>query len=146
MNRYAYTLYTLMALGLSTPGQTAEVEVKMLNKGTEGTMVFEPMLVHVQSGDTVHFKATDKGHNVVSLAGMLPDGVPSFKSKLGQDFKVTFDKTGIYGYSCPPHFPMGMVGAVVVGQAGNLETAKAATAKMPAKAKARFEKIFAGIK
>ena len=41
----------------------AEVEVKMLNKGTEGAMVFEPALVKVEPGDTVKFVATDKGHN-----------------------------------------------------------------------------------
>ena len=40
----------------------AEVEVKMLNKGAEGMMVFEPALVKIAPGDTVKFVATDNGH------------------------------------------------------------------------------------
>ena len=50
----------------------AEVEVKMLNKGVEGAMVFEPALVKVAPGDTVKFVATDKGHNAETIKGMLP--------------------------------------------------------------------------
>ena len=55
----------------------AEVEVKMLNKGTEGMMVFEPALVKIASGDTVKFIAADKGHNAETIKGMLPaDATP----------------------------------------------------------------------
>ena len=60
----------------------AEIEVKMLNKGAEGLMVFEPALVKVAPGDTVKFVATDKGHNAETIKGMLSAGV-SLEKALG---------------------------------------------------------------
>jgi plastocyanin len=52
----------------------AEIEVKMLNKGEKGTMVFEPDFVSAAPGDTIRFVPTDKGHNVETIKGMLPEG------------------------------------------------------------------------
>ena len=49
---------TMLALAL--PAGAAEFEVKMLNKGAEGAMVFEPSLLKIAPGDTVKFLATDK--------------------------------------------------------------------------------------
>ena len=103
----------------------AEVEVKMLNKGSEGAMVFEPALVKVAPGDTVKFVATDKGHNAETIKGMLPADATPFLGKNGEDVAVTFDKPGIYGVKCLPHYGMGMVAMVVVGTPTNLEEAKA---------------------
>jgi plastocyanin len=61
---------TLAMTGLAA---AAEIEVKMLNKGSDGgMMVFEPALVKVEPGDTVNFIATDKGHNAEAIKGMLP--------------------------------------------------------------------------
>ena len=93
----------------------AEVEVKMLNKGAEGAMVFEPALVKVAPGDTVKFVATDKGHNAETIKGMLPADATPFLGKNGEDVAVTFDKPGVYGVKCLPHYGMGMVAMVVVG-------------------------------
>ena len=84
----------------------AEIEVKMLNKGAEGAMVFEPALVKIAPGDTVRFVATDKGHNAESIKGMLPADATSFVGKNGEDVAVTFDKAGIYGVKCLPHYGM----------------------------------------
>jgi pseudoazurin len=103
----------------------AEVEVKMLNKGAEGAMVFEPALIKVAPGDTVKFISTDKGHNAETIKGMLPADAPPFLGKLGQDVAVTFDKPGVYGVKCLPHYGMGMVAMVVVGTPTNLDEAKA---------------------
>jgi pseudoazurin len=103
----------------------AEIEVKMLNKGTEGAMVFEPALIKVAPGDTVKFVATDKGHNAETIKGMLPADAPPFLGKLGADVAVTFDKPGVYGVKCLPHYGMGMVAMVVVGTPTNLDEAKA---------------------
>ena len=47
-----------LSLFLST-AFAAEYEVKMLNNGTEGMMVFEPAVLKVAVGDTVKFVATD---------------------------------------------------------------------------------------
>ena len=103
----------------------AEIEVKMLNKGNEGMMVFEPALVKIAPGDTVKFVATDKGHNAETIKGMLPADATPFLGKSGEDVAVTFDKPGIYGVKCLPHYGMGMVAMVVVGAPVNLDEAKA---------------------
>jgi pseudoazurin len=103
----------------------AEVEVKMLNKGAEGAMVFEPALVKIAPGDTVKFVATDKGHNAETIKGMLPTDATPFLGKNGEDVVVTFDKPGVYGVKCLPHYGMGMVALVVVGTPDNVDAAKA---------------------
>lgn len=139
--RKVIMLGTLVAaLGLSGAAQAAEVEVKMLNKGTDGVMVFEPALVKVNPGDTVRFVATDKGHNAEIIETMKPDGAASFVGKMNEDVSVTFDKPGVYGYKCKPHYGMGMVGLVVVGEAANLDQAK--TTSHPGKAKTAFASLF----
>jgi pseudoazurin len=128
------------ALGFAGAAGAAEVEVKMLNKGTEGVMVFEPAFVKINPGDTVKFVATDKGHNVETVDGMLPEGGTKFVGKSNEEISVTFDKAGVYGYKCKPHYGMGMVGMVVVGDATNVDQAKAAA--HPGKAKQAFANLF----
>ena len=118
----------------------AEVEVKMLNKGSEGAMVFEPALVKVAPGDTVKFVATDKGHNAETIKGMLPADATPFLGKNGEDVAVTFDKPGIYGVKCLPHYGMGMVAMVVVGTPDNVDAAKAVP--QPGKAKQVMAGLF----
>ncbi|MBM6579833.1 pseudoazurin [Microvirga sp. BT689] len=128
------------ALGFVGAAAAAEVEVKMLNKGTEGVMVFEPALVKINPGDTVKFVAADKGHNVETVDGMLPEGGQKFVGKVNEELAITFDKAGVYGYKCKPHYGMGMVGMVVVGEPTNADQAKAAT--HPGKAKQAFATLF----
>jgi pseudoazurin len=128
------------ALGMAGVAQAAEVEVKMLNKGAAGVMVFEPALVKIAPGDTVKFVAADKGHNVETVETMLPEGAKAFVGKINEEVVVTFDKPGVYGYKCKPHYGMGMVGMVVVGDAANLDQAKAAA--HPGKAKQVFAALF----
>jgi len=128
------------ALGMAGGASAAEVEVKMLNKGADGVMVFEPALVKINPGDTVKFIAADKGHNAEIIDTMMPEGGKSFVGKINEEIAVTFDKPGVYGYKCKPHYGMGMVGLVVVGDADNVEKAKAAT--HPGKAKQIFSNLF----
>jgi pseudoazurin len=104
----------------------AEVEVKLLNKGSDGAMmVFEPALVKIAPGDTVKFVATDKGHNAETIKGMLPDGAAAFQGENGEDVSVKFDQEGVYGVKCLPHYGMGMVAMIVVGSPANEDQAKA---------------------
>ena len=144
--RKLMTLATALVLMTMTGGAfAAEVEVKMLNKGAEGAMVFEPALVKVAPGDTVKFISTDKGHNAETIKGMLPAEATPFLGKNGEDVVVTFDKPGIYGVKCLPHYGMGMVAMVVVGTPDNVDAAKAVP--QPGKAKqvmaGLFEKLAA---
>ena len=129
---------------LAVAAQAAEVDVKMLNKGANGAaMVFDPPLVKVAPGDTVHFVATDKGHDVVSIDGMIPSGAKPFEGKLNEDLTVTFTEPGVYGYKCKPHYGMGMVGVVVVGAPGNLDAVKAV--KQTGLAKKTFDSLLGGL-
>jgi pseudoazurin len=128
------------ALGLAGAASAAEVEVNMLNKGQEGPMVFEPALVKIAPGDSVKFVSVDKGHNAESVPGMLPDGATPFSGKVSQDLVVTFDKPGVYGYRCTPHYGMGMVGIVAVGNVISDDKAKAVN--HPGKAKQAFSSLF----
>ncbi|MBX6425911.1 MAG: pseudoazurin [Variibacter sp.] len=130
----------LAAALLATAAPAAEVEVKMLNKGAEGAMVFEPALIKIEPGDTVKFVAVDKGHNAQSIDGMLPPGAAPFIGKMNQDVAVTFDKPGVYGVKCLPHYGMGMVALVVVGTPTNQEQARAVN--HPGKAKSVFATLF----
>lgn len=143
-NRIAVALGAVAVAGfLATGAQAGEHEVHMLNKGADGAMVFEPALVRAEPGDTIRFVPTDKGHNAESIKGMIPDGADAFKGKIGKEISVTLDKEGVYGVRCKPHFGLGMVMLVEVGKPVNEDAAKAA--KLPKKAKARFDAIFAEI-
>ena len=127
--------------GALAPASGAEIEVKMLNKGVEGMMVFEPALVKVALGDTVKFVPTDKTHNAETIPGMLPDGAQAIAGKVDEEVTVAFDKEGIYGIRCKPHYGMGMVAMIVVGSPVNEQQAKAVV--HPGKAKATFANLFA---
>lgn len=137
-------MITMLALGATVAftgaAGAAEFEVKMLNKGEKGIMVFEPDFIRAAPGDTVRFVPTDKGHNAETIKGMLPDGAEPFKSKFNKEVVVTFDKEGVYGIKCSPHFAMGMVALIEVGEPVNLDAAKAV--KVPRKAKEVFAAIF----
>lgn len=124
----------------------AEVQVKMLNKGAQGTMVFEPAHVKLKPGDTVRFIPTDPGHNVESIKGMLPPGAQVVKGPLSKELVVKFDKAGVYGLKCTPHWGMGMVFVAKVGQAANLADAEAVAAKAPPLAKKRLTASLAAVK
>jgi pseudoazurin len=128
------------ALILAGGARAAEVEVKLLNRGAEGVMVFEPAFVKIAPGDTVKFLSTDKGHNAESIKGMLPEGATPFVGKNGEDIAVKFDKEGVYGVKCLPHYGMGMVAMVVVGTPVNVDQAKAVP--QSGKAKQVFATLF----
>lgn len=139
------TLLAAGALGAAAgAASAADIEVKMLNKGAAGSMVFEPDFVQAAPGDVVHFIAVDKGHDVENIKGMIPDGVEPFKGAMNENFDLTVTAEGVYGVKCTPHYPLGMVALIVVGDpASNLEAAKAA--KNPKKAQERLDAAFAQI-
>ncbi len=135
-------ILTLMAIGLAAGNVDAKnIDVQMLNKGDKGRMVFQPDLVIAAPGDTVTFLPTTKGHNVESIKSMLPDGVDKFKGKFNKEFVLTVTEKGMYGVKCLPHYTMGMVALIVVGNPENEDAVKAA--KNPEKAQERFTDIFA---
>lgn len=143
-----HTLKLLAVTGLmivaSLPAMAANFEVKMLNKGAAGAMVFEPALTKIAVGDTVTFVPVDKGHNAESMAQVLPEGGETFKGKINEPVTVTFTVPGAYGVKCTPHVGMGMVALVVVGDAPvDVEAIKAA--KLPASALKRLGEALEGL-
>ena len=122
---------TTLFLSFNLCIQAENYEVKMLNQGSEGYMVFEPSVLKIKKGDTVTFKATDAAHNSASIKGMIPPGAEDWNGKLSQDISVTFNVEGVYGYQCTPHMMMAMVGIIEVGgNQSNLESVKAAAQKI----------------
>ena len=141
MRKFTLFIGAAAAIALASPAAAADHVVKMLNKGKAGTMVFEPALVKIAPGDTVTFVPVDKVHNAESIAGMIPNGAVAFEGKMSQPLKVTFTKPGLYGYKCLPHYGMGMVGVIIVG---NVSSNFAAAQKVshPGKAKQTFAGLF----
>ena len=121
------------------PALSAEIEVKMLNKGSDGqAMVFEPATVKAAVGDVITFVPVDKGHDAAAVKDMIPEGVADFKGKMNETVKVTVEKEGAYVVKCTPHLGMGMIALVVVGDAApaNLDAVK--NGKLPKRARDRL--------
>ncbi len=108
---------TALALVAGSAAFAETHEVQMLNRGPDGeTMVFEPAFLEIASGDTVRFVATDPSHNAESVLDMMPDGAEAFKGRINEEIEVTFDADGLYGVKCQPHYAMGMVMTIAVGE------------------------------
>ena len=137
---------TLRMLGLAAVllvplgAHAADHEVKMLNKGAAGAMVFEPAFLEIAVGDSVTFVPTDKGHAAVSIKDMMPEGAEPFIGKMNKEITVVFDVPGVYGVKCVPHYGMGMVALIVAGEPVNREAA--AAVKHPGKARQAFAGLF----
>ena len=113
MNMKNLIIFTFLFFNLDIV--SADHEVKMLNQGPTGVMVFEPAVLKINIGDTVTFKSVDAAHNSASIPGMIPAGASPWNGQLSQDLTVSFDVAGIYGYQCTPHSMMAMVGVIEVG-------------------------------
>ena len=108
----------------------SEHVVKMLNMGDGGAMIFEPAVIKVSLGDTIHFKATDISHNSETITNMVPAGADGWMGALSEDISITIDTEGVYVYQCSPHAMLAMVGVIQVGEAVNLDDVKAAAQSM----------------
>jgi pseudoazurin len=134
-----------LLLGSAAPLFAADYEVKMLNVGQgDHTMVFEPALLHIAPGDSVTFVPEDRGHNSASMETMLPPGAAGWKGAISEPVTVTFKVDGTYGYICEPHYALGMVGLILVGDyRTNLDAAKAV--RQRGRAAQRFRELFAQV-
>lgn len=136
------TSIATVLIALGGPAIAENFEVEMLNRSDAGTMVFAPASLRIATGDTVTFIATDRGHNAETIDGMMPEGAAGFSGKINEEIVVAFDTAGFYGIRCTPHYAMGMVMVIAVGEAtaapdGFLE------GRIPRSAKARFEEQLA---
>ncbi len=129
---------SLTALLLLTGPVWAEVhEVKMLNSNDTGNMVYEPDFLTVAPGDTIKFIPTDPSHNAESINEMTPEGAEPIKGKINQELEVTLTEEGIYGIKCTPHYAMGMVMLIEVGEGHEITLPE----KMPRGVQNRFDDI-----
>ena len=109
---YLTTFLLVFAVGSASAGART---IEMLNKDDAGNkMIYSEELVHINTGETITWIPTSKGHNVEMIAGPEGATLPK-KSKNGKEVSITFDVPGIYYYWCTPHKGMGMIGLVVVG-------------------------------
>ncbi len=143
MRHATFIAMAFAATTMAGAAYAADHQVQLLNKGEHGVMVFEPNYVEAAPGDTVTFVPTDKGHDAASIDGMIPDGAQPFKGEISKPITVTVDKEGVYGVKCVPHYGMGIVALILVGNPVNLEQAK--TVKQPGKAKKVFADLLAKV-
>ena len=107
-------LLTLIFL-VATPVIAADHTVEMLSSSNGEMMVFKPAVLKIAPGDSVTWKATNPGHNTASIAEMTPDANLEWNGKINEELKITFTKEGVYGYKCTPHYVLGMIGIIAVG-------------------------------
>ncbi len=114
MFRFKVLIMSFMLIS-SVAAQAEVHEVKMLSNLKGQSMVFEPPVIKIKTGDSVKWIASNPGHNTASIDEMLPEGTQSWNGGLNEELVIKFDKEGVYGYKCTPHYILGMVGLVVVG-------------------------------
>ena len=119
-----------LLLSFSSIAFSAEHEIKMLNFGSEGGMVFEPGFLKVNVGDKVNFVAVDISHNTESVEGLIPAGATSWKGEINENVSVVIDKEGVYVYQCTPHIILGMVGVIQAGEPVNKDAVMANIGKI----------------
>ena len=135
-----------IAVLAATAAEAKDHQVRMLNQGKEGAMVFEPAFIKAMPGDTVTFLATNPGHNAQTIPGMLPEGEAEQKGAMGKDFVLSLKTPGVYGIKCLPHYAMGMVALVQVGKGPSANLAAARAVKLPPLAKKRMDAALAQAK
>ncbi|WP_037264515.1 pseudoazurin [Roseivivax halodurans] len=135
--------FATIALALASGPALAEMhEVEMLTRGETGAMVYEPARISIAPGDTVRFVAAQPGHNAATIDGMIPEKTERFTGNINEKIEVTLREEGVYGIKCSPHFAMGMVMLIEVGEA---ETSPADLPDdLPPRARERFLNIIAG--
>ncbi|GAB7013025.1 plastocyanin/azurin family copper-binding protein [Halolamina salina] len=111
--------------GGGSGGGTTTVEMVTSD---DGSYYFDPIGLFVEAGTTVTFENASGNHSATAYAESndaaerIPEGATAFDSGIlseqGATFEHTFETTGTYDYFCLPHKSLGMVGRVVVGEAG----------------------------
>lgn len=137
--RLATSAILFASLVVSAPVFAETHEVKMLNRNETGPMVYEPDFLEIAPGDTVKFLGTTSGHNAATVEGMAPEGYEGFLGKINEEIEVTLDRRGFYGVKCSPHYGMGMVMVIRVGDADL--PASFPASDVPERAKKRFDEI-----
>jgi len=106
----------------ATTGQASETSAADVKTHTVfgRATSFSPNILFINPGDTVQWESMTI-HDSVSMEGLIPEGAEPWVFKLGQNGAVTLTEEGVYIYKCNPHYPLGMVAAIIVGKPVNIE-------------------------
>jgi len=146
MNRiFMFSLSAVIFFTLSNYAQSAQFDIDMLNKRSDGEkMVYSQDVIYINTNDTINWLPTSPGHNVEFIAFPSNADVPQKPSKVGKEFSFTFIEPGIYLYQCSPHKSMGMIALVVVNDdTSNLD--EVAITKVFGKSKKKLEQLISGL-
>ncbi len=119
----------IAALLLTRSAALAAEPIDVVMQGaSDGSHVwFDPVGLHVQSGQTVRWTNRDAGNshtvtayhpNIFDRPRRIPESATPWNSDYllpDQSFSFTFAEEGVYDYYCVPHEHAGMVGRIVVG-------------------------------
>jgi plastocyanin len=113
----------LLALGVATfalvSARPATATTFMVDVAPNGDLVFSPVSVSIQPGDTVMWTWKRSDHSVTSGTPGVPSGLfDSGIQNSGFTFSFTFPNPGTFKYFCQPHGACcGMIGNVMVAGA-----------------------------
>ncbi len=106
------------------PSATPRPTTHTVEVGPSGMLVFSPSDLTINVGDTVLWKWSSSGHNVVSGSDCTADSQfcspsdngcdQSALSSKGATYQHTFTAAGTYPYFCSAHCGLGMVGSITV--------------------------------
>lgn len=113
MNTLSKVFLSISIIFATAAAGAATHEVKMLNNGKDGIMVFEPAFLKAAKGDTVKFVPTDPAHDVSSV--VVPKGQKPWTGEVNKAVTVKLTEDGVYLYECKAHISMAMVGVIQVG-------------------------------
>lgn len=88
-------LAMVVATGFSIQAGAETFEIKMLNRGEKGSMVFEPDFLEIAPGDRVRFVPSHKSHNAATIDGMVPEDIEGFKSRINDEFETGFESRAL---------------------------------------------------
>ena len=143
----AFVLAALSAsIIFSAPASAKDYIVYMKDQGAGGAMVFEPAFVKAMPGDTIKFMPTNATHNAEILPTIMPAGVTVTKGAMGKEFDLKVTVPGLYGIKCMPHYSMGMVALIQVGNGPSANLAAARAVKLPPLANKRMAPLLAAAK
>ena len=109
--------------GAAVTTETSAADVKTHTVLGQATS-FNPKILFINPGDTVQWENMTI-HDSVSMEGLIPEGAKPWKFNIGQNGAVTLTEEGVYIYKCNPHYPNGMVAAIIVGKPVNIEQVQA---------------------
>jgi plastocyanin len=108
--RLIAVLFTVFLVPFLATAATVQVDMIGLD--------FVPDTIYINLGDTVTWvNASAIIHTSTSGTNGVPDGYwDSGNILAGDSFSFVFDSLGVFPYYCTPHWTLGMIGTVIVGQ------------------------------